>query len=143
MANNTGGWNSKKAQKALKKLHKGYLIVMVVTLLIGVAVGAYYAYTLTANDKFELIGEKSSTVRVGDTLSYTDEGIKCTSMGKDVSDKVQIRTNMTRSADGKTFTGSTDTEGEYFIEYTITEGRFQGLSRVRIFTIEDTENGNN
>ena len=129
-------WNRKKAKKAMKKLHAGYLIVIALSLIIGAAAGGFYAYTVTAKDEFTLCGQKENTVTVGDELSYTDEGIRCVSMGKDVSDKVEIKTNMTVSSDGKTYTGNTDCAGEYYITYTVTEGRYAGLSRVRVFTVK-------
>ena len=129
-------WNKKKARKALRKLHAGYLIVIAVSLIIGVAAGGFYAHTLTANDEFTLCGQKTNTVTVGEELSYTDEGIKCISMGKDLSDKVEIKTNMTVSPDGKTYSGDTNLVGEYYITYTVTEGRYAGLSRVRVFTVK-------
>ena len=132
--------NRKHIEKALKKLHTGYIITIAVCLLIGAIAGAFYAHTVTANDRFTLKGEKSTTVTVGETLIYEDEGIECISMGKDVSDKVEIQTNMKRSEDGKTFSGNTDTECEYYITYTVTEGRYAGLSRIRIFTVsQNTE----
>ena len=135
-------WNKKKAKKMLKQMHTGYLIVMAVFLIIGAIVGGGYAYVCTANDCFILQGNKETTVSVGDALTYEDEGIKCVSMGNDLSDKVEIKTNMTRSADGKTFTGDTSAEGEYYITYTVTEGRYAGLSRFRIFKITAPTSGN-
>ena len=128
-------WNKKQARKALRKLHTGYIAVMAICLVIGAAAGAFFAHLKTANDGFTLNGTKEKTVYVGETLKYEDEGIKCISMGEDLSDKVEIKTNMTRSEDGKTFTGDTSFVGEYYIEYKITEGRYAGLSRVRIFTV--------
>lgn len=141
MAKKSGwdAWNEKKLKKALKKVHAGYLAIAAICLVIGLAVGGWFAMSSTANDSFTLNGEKNNTVKVGETLSYTDEGITCISMGKDISSCVEINTNMTRSEDGKTFTGDTSAECEYFIEYKITEGRFKGLSRVRIFTVVPSE----
>lgn len=135
-------WNKKKMKKALKKVHCGYLIVIAVSLLLGAVGGAFFAYSATAKDEFTVIGSKETAVSVGSELTYVDEGIKCISLGKDLSDKVEIKTNMTRSADGKTFTGDTSFEGEYYITYTVTEGRYAGLSRVRIFRITDPKQGN-
>ena len=135
-------WNQKKMKKALKKIHRGYLIVIAVSLLLGAVGGAFFAYYTTAKDEFTLNGDKETTVTVGETLTYEDEGVKCISMGKDLSDKVEIKTNMTRSADGKTFVGDTSFAGEYYITYTVTKGRYAGLSRVRIFKVTDPKQGN-
>ena len=128
-------WNKKKAKQALRKIHAGYIIIMAVCLTVGAIAGSLYAGKVIAKDTFILNGEREHSVTVGDELSYTDEGILCISEGKDLSDKIEIRTNMTRSEDGKTYTGDTSAEKEYYIEYTVTEGRYEGLSRTRIFTV--------
>ena len=135
-------WNKKKMKKALKKLHRGYIMVIVISLLLGAVGGAAYAYTVTARDEFVLCGNKETEISVGTKLTYEDEGIKCISMGKDVSDKVEIKTNMDRSEDGKTFTATTFAAGEYYISYTVTEGRYAGLSRVRVFKVTYPKQGN-
>ena len=137
MAKKSGwaSWSQKKLKKAAKKVHAGYAAIIVICLVIGLVAGVALAMMSTKGDTFVLNGEKYNTVTVGDTLSYTDEGITCVSMGKDVSGCVEINTNMKRSEDGKTFMADTSREYEYYIEYKITEGRYAGLSKVRIFTV--------
>lgn len=137
-------WNEKKkreaekdVKKAVKNAHSGYIIVAVIFLIIGLAAGCTTAFLLTKNDSFTVNGSKSVTLNIGDTLSYTDEGVKCISFGKDVSKNVEIVTNMQRSEDGTTYTGDTSAAGEYYIKYTVRGGRFDGLSRVRVFTVVD------
>lgn len=130
-------WNERKLRKALKRIRSAYKAVAVIFLVLGFAVGVLGANRAVAGDTFKLNGERELQASVGETLSYTDEGVTCISMGSDVSDKVEIRTNMERSEDGRVFTGDTSVEGEYFIEYKITEGRYAGLTRVRIFTVSN------
>ncbi|MBQ9116681.1 MAG: hypothetical protein IJY04_06620 [Clostridia bacterium] len=134
-------WNEKKLKKALKKIHTGYTVVGAIFLIIGLALGAFFAQSRIAEDRFVLNGEKNHTLSIGDTLSYTDEGITCVSFGEDVSNSVDITTNMERSADGKSFTGDTSVECEYYIQYKITSGRYEGLSRIRVFTVTSADDG--
>ena len=130
-------WNSKKAKQAAKlarKVHAGYLVVGAIFLIIGLAAGAFLAHGSISGDLFTLNGEKERSVAIGEELIYVDEGISCISMGKDLSDKVKIETNMT-TTDGVTYTADTSADTEYYITYTVTEGRYAGLSRVRTFTV--------
>ncbi|MBR2460376.1 MAG: hypothetical protein IKB34_04020 [Clostridia bacterium] len=132
---NWDAWNEKKLKKALKKVHSAYLAVAAIALIVGLVAGAVLANSRISEDKFILNGEKNRTVSVGESLAYTDEGVTCVSFGKDVSGKVEIKTNMEQSEDGRSFTGDTSAECEYYIQYTVTDGRYKGLSRVRIFTV--------
>lgn len=134
-------WNEKKKKeaerelkKSIKRAHKGYIAVAAIFLIVGICAGAAFAYMQTASDKLVLNGEAKTVVFVGDPLLYTDEGVTCISFGEDVSDSVEIVTNMTKNADG-TYMGDTSVQGEYYIKYTVKGGRFDGLSRVRIFTV--------
>lgn len=129
-------WRDKKAKQAIRKAHKGYLIIAALCLLLGVGVGVLGGWFMTKGDKFELNGDKNITVSVEEKLSYTDEGVICVSGGKRLgAEDVEITTDMTVSADGKSFSADTSAEGEYYIQYTVKSGRYAGLSRVRIFTV--------
>ena len=125
----------RQAEKALKKVHKGYIIVAICSLLVGAALGVFFARFQIKGDKLELNGERNVTVTSAEGFRYEDEGVTCISKGKDLSDKVEIKTNMIPSEDGRYYTVGSGAEGEYYITYTVTEGRYAGLSRVRIFTV--------
>ncbi len=136
-------WRAKKtreAKKKAKKAHFGYIIIAVLFLAAGLAAGYFGAQIITKNDAFEINGEKVTSLKVGDTLSYTDEGIKYISFGKDVSDSVEISTNMTRGENG-TFTADTAEEGEFYIIYKAVGGRCDGLTLYRVFRVTESAEG--
>lgn len=121
----------KNAKKAVKKIHKAYIVVMAVSLVIGLAAGYFVGEYRYGKDALALNGNKISEYAVGEAVSYADEGIKYISDGKDLSDKVEIETNMA-VVDGK-YTGTVDDENELYIIYTVTEGRAKGETLYRVF----------
>ncbi len=148
MANKQSGWDKwrakqtraakKKAKRAAKKTHKGYFVIAVLFLVIGAAIGWFAAARLTEGDRFELNGERELTYTVGDTVTYTDEGIKYVSFGKDLSGDVTVETNLTRRSDGS-YIADTSEATEYYIIYKAVGGRCDGLTLYRVFKI--TEGG--
>lgn len=123
-----------KLKKNVKKLHTAYIVIAVIFLLIGTAAGIYFAMTSTEGDRFELNGSKNVSYLVGEEATYKDEGITCISMGEDISNNVEITTNLTLSVDGSYLIDTTDV-GEYYIKYTMKDGRYAGLCRVRLITV--------
>ncbi len=133
-------WREKKAKQAVKKTHKGYIIIAVLFLAVGVFGGYFATKFITKNDCFELNGKKDFSYKVGEIISYKDEGIKYISLGKDKSGSVQIETNMTKGNDG-TFTADTSKPGEYYIIYKAVGGRCNGLTLYRAFRITENTEG--
>lgn len=138
---NTGGTMTKKQKnkikRNLKKVHSGYIVIAVIFLALGAVLGVMLASHLTANDSFTLNGDSIIYVNVGDGLNYKDEGITCISTGTDVSDSVTITTNMALNTNG-CYTADTSVAGEYYIKYTVTQGRYEGLCRVRVFKVRES-----
>lgn len=144
MAQKKTGWDAwrekkekeaqKKINKTVKKSHKGYFIVIFLSLAIGLAGGFFGASYITRNDCFELNGQKSVQLSVGETLEYTDEGISYVSFGKDLSDSVTVETNMTLQSNG-TYTADTSAESEYYIIYHISAGRCKDMTLYRVFKV--------
>lgn len=125
----------RKIKKALKGIHPAYLVIIVIALVAGV-VGGYFAGSfIYGKDTLELNGQKITYVEQGKSVSYTDEGIKYVSGGKDASDKFITETNMTL-VDGK-YVGTPDAENELYIIYKITEGRAAGQTLYRVFRVAD------
>lgn len=136
-------WRDKKARDAkrkIKKAHAGYLVIIVLFLAIGIVGGYFAAQFVTKNDCFEINGTKETVLKVGDTLVYTDEGIKYISFGKDSSTSVEINTNMTRNTDG-TYTADTSEAGEFYIIYKAVGGRCDGLTLYRAFRVTERAEG--
>ncbi len=121
----------KNAKKAVKKIHKAYIVVIAVSLVIGLAAGYFVGEYRYGSDMLVLNGDKIKEYAEGYNVSYSDEGIKYISDGVDLSDKVEIETNMA-VIDGK-YTGTVNEENEMYIIYTITEGRAEGETLYRVF----------
>ena len=121
------------AEKALKKIHPAYVVIIALSLVIGLAVGYFAANFIYSKDTLELVGDKISYVSTGESVSYPDEGVKYISKGKDLSDKVEIETNMAL-VDGK-YTGTPSEDNELYIIYKITEGRAKGQTLYRVFRV--------
>ena len=127
---------SRKAKKALKKMHPAYLVIAVLALVAGLALGYFGASFVNGGDVLEVKGNKITEVEASEQVVYKDEGIKYVSGGKDMSDKYEIlSTNMEMSADG-TFTG-TATEDLYIV-YKVTEGRAVDQTVYRVFRVKNT-----
>jgi hypothetical protein len=127
---------SRKVKKALKKMHPAYLVIAVLALVAGLALGYFGASFVNGGDVLEVKGNKITEVEASEQVVYKDEGIKYVSGGKDMSDKYEIlSTNMEMSADG-TFTG-TATE-DLFIVYKVTEGRAVDQTVYRVFRVKNT-----
>jgi len=139
MATKKRGWaavHEKKLKKAIKKAHTGYIVVVALALIIGLAGGYFAASAICAGDTFELKGQKETSVKVGDTLSYTDEGLNYVSYGKDLGSSYAVKTNLTQNSDGS-YTGDTSVAGEYYIIYTVTEGRCKDMTLYRVFKVTE------
>ncbi len=121
---------NKKIEKAVKKVKHPYLMLFFLIVFAGGCAGGYFlANHFTQNDTFEVIGEKTITLTLGQT--YEDEGAIAISFGKDVSSKIETENNIDFS-----------TAGQYYIKYTIKDIRYSGLSRYRTIIIVDEEAGN-
>lgn len=126
----------RKAKNAIKRTHIGYIVIVVVSLVLGLIGGWLGTSYLTRNDVFEVKGEKITEYKIGDVIKYTDEGINYVSFGKDLSAEYEIETNMTKSSDGS-YTADTSEEGTFTITYKIKSGRCKGLTLYRAFTVTD------
>jgi len=124
---------------------KAILIILIVT-LIGVAIGASVCWTLTRDDCFVIIGNDEITLtlraegeEINSRNSYTDEGVKVVSFGRDVSDKVYIKTDLKRNEDGS-FTA--DEIGTYYIIYKVDDIKYDKIftvQRIRLITFVESE----
>ena len=132
---------NRQAKKELKstarRISVGGVIAIVFTLVISIVAGVFAEKFITRNDCFVLSGTKNYEIQVGEsgsTYTYMEEGFKVISFGKDMSDKVEIKTNMTKNDDGF-YTFDTSVEGEYYMIYTINSLKYGNIKRVRTFTV--------
>lgn len=134
-------WKSKKKREVknkAKKSHWGYFVVAILFLAGGLAIGYFGARYLSADDTFELKGDKVTEFVAPQTVEYSDEGISYSFLGKDLSQSVRITTNMVKNEDGK-YTGTVDEENELYIIYEATEGRCKGKTLYRVFRLQEAE----
>lgn len=124
----------KETKKAYKRLTPLSVVVIVSVFVLSVVLGVVAEKLITRKDEFVLLGNKSYEIEVGQEFTYTEEGFRIISFGKDLSDKVKIDTNMTKNLDG-TYSIDTSVEGDYFIKYTVDSHKFGKIKRVRTFTV--------
>ena len=79
--------SKKKEEKTKKKSH--FLLIFVIIFLICGCIGGYFLGDhIVKNDKFELIGEKTIMLNVGE--EYVEQGVDIVAFGKKVkSDKIK------------------------------------------------------
>ncbi len=113
------------------KSKKGRIFFVVILLFVIVAgIGGYFtAKSITANDTFEIIGDREITLYVGE--DYHEEGAIAISFGQDISDKIKIEGTV-----------DTQTEDTYYIKYTVDDIRYRGVERYRIVKVVASEVGN-
>lgn len=129
MANSSRSRGS--VSKAVKKSHKGVLLLALLFLVIGAAAGAAVSWFMTKDDRFVLNGEKEITLAVGEV--YEEQGAEVISFGRDISENVVI------SGD----TVDESTEGVYQIVYSVEDLRWGEYQLVRVVTVGggDPDNG--
>lgn len=131
-----------KLERKVKKMNRVTLVLAVLFLLIGVAVGAGGAYTVTRDDAFLLSGEREFTYTVGESggaIAFTDPGVTVTAFGRDAGKSVTTSSNLTK--DGDTYTIDTSEEGVFYIAYTSSSLRYRNVRLVRTFRVVAAEGG--
>ena len=128
MANSS--WSRGSVSKAVKKSHKGVLLLALLFLVLGAAAGAAVSWFMTKDDRFVLNGEKEITLAVGEV--YEEQGAEVISFGRDISENVVI------SGD----TVDESTEGVYQIVYSVEDLRWGEYQLVRVVTVGDGDPDN-
>ncbi len=139
----------RKAKSKVKRIHTATKVLAVLFLVIGIGVGGAVCFLLSKNDRFELKGDTSFSISVGDSYTYEEQGVEAVCFGRDVSGKLQVETELTQDENGN-YIIPTDKEGVYTITYTVDAWKFQKgengvIKRIRTFTVnaaeEDGRNG--
>ncbi len=113
----------RKLKKTIKKTPKSILICFILFLVLGFLIGYVSILVLSKNDKFEINGEKTITLNLNQ--EYKEEGAKAIAFGLDITDKIEIDSNL-----------DTTKEGEYIIIYTVKSSfKYKDIKRVRYVNV--------
>ena len=138
----SGGENSLSKNKTIKKLLKQIptlvKVVGITLFVVGCLAGAVVGNVLSKNDTFELVGSNVS-YEINSTAIYQDEGVKLVSMGRDLSNKVNIEVSkgLIQNDDGTFRVQDTSKEGMYYIIYTTTDFKFSKIRKIRYIYVAD------
>ena len=125
---------------AVKRLSGKTIIAIVLTFILTLAIGFGAYYFFNKNDCFEIVGNDEVTLTIGD--KYADEGVKIIEFGKDISDKVIIKTDMQKDESGNYY--GTE-EKTYYIEYstdTFKMGKIYSIKKIRLVSfVAESEGG--
>ncbi len=121
--------NLEKTINKQKKAHPVAFLLVVLFLVVGAVAGYFVVQYLTKNDKFELIGEQTITLSLGET--YEDEGAVAVSFGRDISDRIVVETDIPENEIAEA--------GRYYIKYTIDDIRYSGVVKYRYIIYLENE----
>ena len=128
-----------KVKKTVKSFGAKSICLFVIVCLLGVALGAGLTYVISKNDDFLLLGEDEIWLTTDE--KYYEDGYKVINFGIDMTDKVEIETDLAINSDGS-FSPKLDDEGialtgTYFIKYKAKTFKYSILSsveRIRLIT---------
>lgn len=130
--------SAKTAKSTAKSFSKSTTVIIVLFLIIGIGLGIGAGFYISRNDCFEIIGADELTLTIGE--NYYDEGCKVISLGKDVSNDIEIETDLTINLDGSLTGDETKT---YYILYKsndIKYGKIFTVTKIRLITfVEESE----
>ena len=118
-----------KAVDKQKKAHPIAFFLVVLFLAVGAVCGYFVTKHLTRNDKFEIIGEQTITINLGEDLPQ-DEGAVAISFGRDISSRIVVEDNI-----------NIEKAGRYYIKYTVDDIRYNGVVKYRYIIILAPEEG--
>jgi len=124
-----------KAKSKVKKIHPMTFVICFLCLALGIGAGIGAYSFISRDDCFKLKGDSNYTIPVGMPFNYEDEGVKIIEFGKNISNNVSVKTNLTEIDDG-VYTADTSRAGEYYIIYTVDSVKYGEIQRVRTITVK-------
>ena len=118
--------------RAVRKAHPKTVAVVFISFIFALAVGVAVCFAVNKNDVFEMNGNEYVTLETGE--GYVDEGVTAVEFGRNISDKVQVETEM-RYENGKYY--AKDGETDYYMIYTVNTlkfGKIYPVKKIRIIT---------
>ena len=115
-----------KKKKEPQKRHF-LLIAVLIFIFLGCAGGYFLGEHIVKNDKFEVIGEKTIVLTVGQ--DYVEQGVNVIALGKKVAnDKIKIKSDV-----------DTTKAGNYIVEYRVNHIRFKNVVKYRAVIVKESE----
>ncbi len=136
-----------QVKRKLNGLHTATKTAMVLSLLVGLVLGAVACYVISRNDAFTLKGNteiQCDPGSEGGVFLYTDEGATVTCFGRDMSDKIKAESDLERDSEGR-YIIPVDRPGVYTIVYTVDCVKFgtvKPIERIRVFRVGAKEGTN-
>ena len=92
----------RKAKSKVKKLHTATKVIAVLSLVVGLVIGAAVCLAMSKKDHFTLKGETQFSIDAGTTYTYAEQGVEAICFGRDVSSKlnVEVSEGITTDASG-------------------------------------------
>ena len=123
------------AKKKLRRANLLTVFICIFALILGVLSGVFAYKYICRDDRFELRGQKEVKVLLNSPeFFYYDDGVEIIEFGKDVSDDVEIETNMTCVGSDK-YTVDTTVPGRYYIKYTVDSPKYGEVCRIRTVVV--------
>ena len=123
---------------AKKKMRRANLITVFISLfalIAGVAVGVFAYRYICRDDRFEMRGKKEVRVELNASeFFYYDDGVEIVEFGKDISDEVDVQTNMTYLG-GDRYTVDTSVPGRYYVKYTVDSPKYGEVCKIRTIVV--------
>lgn len=140
---------TKSVKSVQKQVKKGnYLIIALILFFIVGVVGGYFTYSaICRNDCFTIIGyaDYSSEIVIGqdeELNEYVEQGAKCVSFGKDISDKVKItykyREDLTYDAVEVSGVDK-DVAGYYYVIYNVDDIKYGSVTLMKLVVVTREE----
>jgi hypothetical protein len=135
----------RKAKSKIKKLHTATKVIAVLSLVVGLLIGAAVCLVMSKNDRFILKGDTQFSIDAGTAYTYREQGVEAICFGRDVSNtlKVTLSEGITTDASGNYVIPAE--EGVYTITYTVDCLKFGenapngAIKRIRVFTVAASE----
>ena len=135
----------RKVKSKIKRLHTATKVIAVLSLAVGLVIGAAVCIAMSKKDHFTLKGETQFSIDAGTTYTYAEQGVEAICFGRDVSSKlnVEVSEGITTDANGNYVIPAE--EGVYTITYTVDCLKFGEnapngvIKRIRVFTVAASE----
>ena len=123
------------AKKKMRRANLLTVAIAVLALIAGVVVGVFAYKHICRHDRFELRGQKEIRIELNESeFFYYDDGVELVEFGKDLSDEVEVQTNMTYLG-GDKYTVDTTVPGKYYVKYTVDSPKYGEVCRIRTIIV--------